>query len=320
VTWITSRQADTEKLRRSFFRRICRAADNGLLPDESSARMVANTIISNDIGQVAGCDLIIETITEDLSSKKGLFREMDKLAAPETIFTTNSSSIIPSRLIPSPARSSYVSGMHFFYPVGLTNITEIIVHKEFSKESAGKIRTFLDSIGRRYLLLEEPSAFILNRIFLEIQNEAFLLVREGRISYSRLDGLVRDHLFPGGIFEFFDSVGIDTMLASIRNYIENYLNREHYAALVDHLEKMVADGRLGKKSGSGFFDYPGDLGRESNAGGQLSDTDSSEIVDFLRFQFLNAIRRFTVRSGLSLAEMNEAIKEYFSIEKGPFDF
>ncbi|MEI6456536.1 MAG: 3-hydroxyacyl-CoA dehydrogenase family protein [bacterium] len=320
LRWICSGQAEIEKIRKTFLKRIFRAKDSGIITQAGYESLLNGTLINDNFEAISDCDLVIEAVTEDISTKKEIFKDLVKLTRPGTIIASNSSSILPGKLLPSIEQAPFFLGLHFFYPVALKNIVEVITPESLSTGSLDKIKDFLTFIDRRYIVLDENSAFILNRIFLDFQNEAFLLAFQGKISFARLDSVVREHFFPVGVFEFFDSVGIDLMLTSIRNYVEHYLNRDHYSALIGFLDQMVRKGHLGKKSSKGFYQYSGDQVIEPDFTELSRDVNTGEITEYLRFQFQGTVRRYTVQSGLSLVEMNEAIREYFSIEKGPFDF
>ncbi len=319
ISWICSSQADRGKLEHSFRKRMGRLKDNGIITLASHENILLNTCITADLSEAGRCDLILETITEDTGLKKELFRSLDQIARPDAIMASNSSSILPAKMVPSERRAPLFLGLHFFYPVAMKNITEVIVNDRVSKDSVLKTTAFLGSVGRKYILLDEQSAFILNRIFLDFQNEAFLLVNAGKMSCSQLDAIIREYFFPVGVFEFFDSVGTDLMLTSIKNYTEDYPHRDHFAELIRHLEEMVGKGHLGKKSNQGFYNYSEGKTILQETLQPTPDVDRDEKIEFLRFQYQNAVRRHTVRSGLSLTEMNDALKEYFSIDKGPFE-
>jgi 3-hydroxyacyl-CoA dehydrogenase len=175
------------------------------------------------------------------------------------------------------------------------------------------ITDFLERIRKRCLLLSEQSGFILNRIFLDVQNEACRLVDEGVCSFAQMDELVRKNLFLSGIFGFTDSVGLDTMLQAVRNYIRDYPNRSNYLTFLNRLDQLVGEGKLGMKSGEGFYVYPV---KETFITGP---DNAQDIADYLHQVYLSSVRRFTLRSKLTLEEMNDAVKEYFDLEKGPFE-
>ncbi|MCX6244196.1 MAG: 3-hydroxyacyl-CoA dehydrogenase family protein [Bacteroidetes bacterium] len=307
LTWICSPEADLEKIRKHFRKRLERSLDAGLFDEERFQDILIRVRISSDLNDISTCDLIIETIIEELEAKKNLFRKLDSIANPGCIFTSNSSSIHPSKLIPSEERKKQFAGLHFFYPVALKDIAEIIVTEETSPETLEKIRAFLHSIRRKFLVLREKDSFILNRIFLDFQNEAFLMVQEKKATLHQVDRIVRDRFFPLGVFEFFDSVGLDVMLASVKNYAEQDADRERFLSLIRKLDELVSAGKLGMKTREGFYaeDQPRDPGNPES---------DDEIAGILRESYFASFRKFCSSSGIPPAEIKTAMDEYFGAD------
>jgi 3-hydroxyacyl-CoA dehydrogenase/pyruvate-formate lyase-activating enzyme len=316
LIWVVSPQADVEAIRRNFRKKIRRLADHGVISSESYAKLQMTTV-SDDISGLSGCDLIIEAITENEVLKREILKQANLNSKPEAILVSNSSSISPSVICPPGSRAKNFAGLHFFYPVELVNITELIRTSETSGQTLKRLVSFLESISRKYILLNDDQGFILNRIFLDVQNEAYRITEQGNATFREIDTLVKDKLFPSGIFEFFDHVGLETILQSVRNYTRDYSHADYYQPLIGKLEKLIESGRLGKKSGHGFYSYSGEA--ETTTDIAKSPESKKEIIDHMIFTYKNAAKRFITHSGLTIDELNEALKEYFTTEKGPFD-
>jgi 3-hydroxyacyl-CoA dehydrogenase len=307
LTWVCSQEADPDKLRRTFNKRLVRTLEAGIIDEERYKSILDHINISNNLEDATSCELIIEAINEDIQTKKELFRILDIKVNPGCIFTSNSSSINPSELIPSETRKDKFAGLHFFYPIALKNIVEVILTPDSSKRTRNELISFLRIIHRRFLLLDEKDSFILNRIFLHFQNEAFLLVNEKKASIHQIDRIVRDQFFPMGVFEFFDSVGLDIMLVSIKNYSKNDPSKEHYNPLISQLQELVSKGRLGLKTKSGFY-FQGisfDPGYPEN---------DAEIISKLKASYVFAFSQFCRSSGIPAKELKMAMDEYFGSE------
>jgi 3-hydroxybutyryl-CoA dehydrogenase len=304
LTWICSPEADTERLRRFFRKRLERSLEAGIFDDDRFHSILDRVRISKDLADISSCDPIIETISEDEEAKKNLFRQMDRIARPGCIFTSNSSSINPSKLVPSEERKATFAGLHFFYPIALKNITEINLTNDTSQETLAEIQLFLHAIRRRYLVLKERDRFILNRIFLGFQNDAFLLVKDKKATLQQIDRIVRDRFFPLGVFEFFDSVGLDVMLTSVKNYSADDPAPERFIALIRKLEALVSEGKLGLKTKKGFYteDVPPDPGSSSH---------DDEIARQLAASYSSSFLQFCLSSGIPPAEIKTAMDEYF---------
>ncbi len=312
LVWFCSQDADTEKLTRQFGRRIRRLFDSGSI-DQARYDELIQTSITTDIDKLQDCDLIIEAIPEDIAEKKKLFYQLDKIVNPEAIFTSNSSSINPSCMMPKTAGNRQFAGIHFFYPVPLKDIAEVTLASSTTALTCTIIESFLNAIHRRYIILDEQNSFILNKIFLDFQNEAFLIVHKGTCTYYQMDQLVKKNFFPFGVFDFCDSVGLDTMLASIQNYSRDYPDKSNYALFISRLTDLVAAGKSGVKTLQGFYSYP----MEDITG--KDPEHALEITEHLRQTWLSSCERFTALSSVPTDRMNHAIKEYFGIEHGPFE-
>jgi len=307
LTWICSPEADVEKLRRNLSKRLGRSLEAGIIDEDRFKSILRHIQISNALEDVASCELIIEAITENLKAKQELFRLLDMIAHPGCIFTSNSSSIKPSLLVPSENRKEKFAGLHFFYPIALKDIAEVILTQETSKETLEQITSFMGSIRRRFILLEEKDSFILNRIFLYFQNEAFLLVKEKKASLQQIDRIVRERFFPTGVFDFFDSVGLDIMLASVQNYSKDDPAEERFHPLIAQLQELVSKGRLGAKTKGGFYGE----GISVDPGHPEND---AEIVAKLQESYAHAFRWFCHSSGIPSEELKTAMDEYFGAE------
>lgn len=312
LVWICSADADTNKLNRQFIRRINRSFEAGII-SQHQLDTLQKTLITNDLSAIKQCDLIIEAIPESVNLKKDVFERLNLIAKPEAVFTSNSSSINPSEIAPAGERAGKFAGLHFFYPVALKNIVELTVSADTTTETTSLIESFLHQIQRRFITLDEQNSFLLNKIYLDFQNEAFLMVRAGKCSFGQMDQLVRNHFFQFGVFDFCDSVGLDTMLQSIRNYTRDYPDKKHYSRFTDTIAELVSQNKLGIKTGSGFYTYP----REEIS--VEEPLNAGEITGCLNQVWVASAKRFTLPAKLPVQEANHAITEYFGTSPGPLE-
>ena len=312
LSWICSPQSDPEILKKQLLRRAERSVRLGIM-DENSFNRIAGIIITPDLTISADCDLLIEAIPENLTLKQDLFARLSRIVKSGAILTTNSSSFVPSELAPSQERLRSMAGLHFFFPVNLKNLIEITLPNQAEGETRQALEHFSDRIGRRYLILEEQNSAVLNRIFLEVQVEAMRIVTEGHCTLIQMDKLVRTKLFPFGVFDFCDSVGLDTMLVSVQNYVKRYPDTSHYQLFINTLGDLVKAGKYGLKRDEGFHSYPVDWDLVT-----LPD-DDEEIHGYLRQIWLSSVRRFTAQSHIPIEDMDFAVREYFGLDRGPFE-
>jgi len=319
IVWIGSEAADLEKMQKGFQKKVKRAFENTLISENRLLFLFEHVVISKKLNDLAKCDLVIEAISENIDLKRDLFKRIDGIIPKDKILASNSSSINPSLLVPSVERKESFIGLHFFYPIQLKNIVEFIITGDTSKETQRMIKDFFHKIKRNFLLLKEKDSFILNRIFLDFQNEAFLIIRDGYINVPHIDDIVKKYFFPSGVFEFIDNVGTDIMAVSIRNYISDYPHKDYFEPLLNELEKMVSEGKLGQKSGTGFYKYPKetDESRVSFCDDPSNASIVADVMKRLKFSYISSVKRFAGQSKINLNDLNEAIREYFGIERGP---
>ncbi|MEI6683638.1 MAG: 3-hydroxyacyl-CoA dehydrogenase family protein [Bacteroidota bacterium] len=310
LVWICSERTNLEKITKQFAKRIRRALETGTI-DKARYDALVLTPVTPDLAALQDCDLVIEAITENLEEKQKLFGEIDRIIHKEAILTSNSSSINPSALLPGNDGLRQVAGLHFFYPVQVVDIVEITLPSGLTAGSVKKLESFLKTIGRSHITLDEQNSFILNRIFLEVQNAAFRIVKDGSCTFEQMDQLVKSNLFPFGIFDFCDAVGLDTMVIAIRNYTREYPQKAPYEEFIAALEKLVAAGKLGVKTHEGFYRYP--LTDHTVEPPEYAD----DIEEHLRHTWLSACERFTASLPVPQQGMTHAIEEYFGISQDP---
>ncbi|MBE0648081.1 MAG: 3-hydroxyacyl-CoA dehydrogenase family protein [Bacteroidales bacterium] len=319
LRWIGSENADIPRLQHNFEKKIRRALKTGIMSQEQHDQILRQTIITNDLNVTADCDLVIEAIPEELPIKQTLFTALNDIVKPSGILASNSSSINPSNLFTGTKRDDRIIGMHYFYPVPLKESVELVTTCSTASDVRANVVEFLHNSGKFILELNESNSFILNKIYFDIQNEAYKIAEQGKATVEQLDLLVKEGLFPLGLFDFMDHIGIDTMLNSVKNYVSCYPQKDTYSGLLKRLQGMVDEGNLGRKSGAGFYRYQESQQITPHAVDPLPEETAGEIIQFLRFTYLSAAKRFTMLSGCTTGEMNQAIREYLGIEKGPFE-
>jgi 3-hydroxybutyryl-CoA dehydrogenase len=320
LTWLCSSEDEKYRAQTMLSAKTKRLWKSGVISETEYLSKIENTRITASSADLKDCDLIIEAITEDREAKKRIFELLDVIVDPACIFTTNSSSIVPSLVFPSESRKSKVAGLHFFYPVAVKNTVELITGPCTSPEIIGSLTIFLREINKIPFHQDESNAFILNRLFLDFQADAFHLLQEGGWSCYEIDELVKTCFFPTGIFEFFDYVGIDIMHASIRAYIQKADNREFYAPMIHVLEKMVNRNQLGKKTGRGFYDYPGKTGmpcRDIPVTGNKGPS-RQEAKERLWKYYLRSVASVIDSRLCSREELAGYLKDYLGTDDDPF--
>jgi len=209
---------------------------------------------STDINIIADADLVIEAATEDLESKIALFAELDKLCKPETIIATNTSSLSITAIAAATSRPDKIIGMHFFNPVPAMKLVEIIRGLNTSDETKEAVIKLTEVLGKTAVEVAEVPGFVVNRILIPMINEAVGILAEGAADAKGIDTAMKlgaNH--PMGPLELGDLIGLDVCLA-IMDVLHTEYGDDKYRA--HHLlRKMVRAGKLGRKTGEGFYNY-----------------------------------------------------------------
>jgi len=200
------------------------------------------------------CDLVIEAIVEKKQEKMDLFRKLDEICPPDVIFATNTSSIPITELATATKRPSRFLGMHFFSPVPVMKLVEIIKGLKTADATAQVIKDLTDKIGKVGVFVKDGPGFLVNRVNAALRNEVYNCLAEGVASIEDIDKAMKFGLgHPMGPFELQDFVGLDIGLAVFETLWENFKDPKWRPAL--SLRKLVASGDLGRKAGKGWYDY-----------------------------------------------------------------
>jgi len=255
ITLVCISTEEAEKMFNSWTRKQKRQLKHGLIDEEIYNKNHSRIKCTASPLELSNVDLIIEGIFEDQKLKSKLFIELDQIASSHTIFASNTSSIPISKLIPSEHRARKFVGLHFFYPVALKNLTEINTTPQIEEETLNTITHFLNKINKYHLILDEENSFLVNRLFLKLQAGLYNLHIEENIPVKVLDNMVKESLFPMGVFEMIDQVGLDVIYTSALNYTSNISEKSFYTTWLEGMKQMVDNNELGIKSKKGFYDY-----------------------------------------------------------------
>jgi len=314
VTLICKAEKVIEEVTNAFEKKQKRALKYQLTDQGTFDYRIQNTVIASDLKLLAPCDLVIETITEDLNKKRDLFKQLNQILSTDCVLASNTSSIPPDELFKGMANEENCLGLHFFFPVAMKDIVEVNVAKNTNKETVSFVTDFLKRIGKFYLVLTKEEHFIINRIFLKMQAGCCQLLQDGKWNLQEIDALVKAHLFPVGIFEFFDYVGNDVMLQSVNNYIKYEAVPGFYHAMIEVLDYKVKEGKLGKKSNSGFYKYP-----QSKTTQRFEEKpEMLEAIQKITHWYLDGVFGIFKNSICAKNELEHIVKEYMMVEKSPF--
>jgi 3-hydroxybutyryl-CoA dehydrogenase len=234
-----------------------RAVAKGKLTEAERSATLERVAATDDLERVADTDLVVEAVFEDVGVKTSLWSELDRRAPPATIFATNTSSIAIDRLAAavSEARRRRFVGMHFFSPVPVMPLIELIRGASTTDETEAAIRALAGDMGKQVIVSADRPGFIVNRILMPFLAEAMRAYEEGLGTAEDIDTGARVGLnHPMGPLQLADFIGLDVCLEVMRVLHEGF-GQEHFRP-PKVLEELVAAGHLGQKTGQGFHHYP----------------------------------------------------------------
>ncbi len=204
---------------------------------------------------LSDCELVIESISEELEEKKELFREIDRCCGPEVILASNTSALSLTEIASVTQYPERVIGMHFIYPVLRIDLVEIIRGLKTSDETFNRTKSFIDQvINKKGIMVYESPGYVTTRLITLFINEALHVLEEGVASVEDIDDAMRiGYSFQHGPFEMADRFGLDSVLAALENMFRDYGELKYRPSII--LKKLVRAGHLGVKSGEGFFKY-----------------------------------------------------------------
>jgi 3-hydroxybutyryl-CoA dehydrogenase len=204
---------------------------------------------------VSDADVIIEAIPEDMKLKREVYKEVSKNAKEDAIIASNTSTLSVTEMATSVAHPENFIGLHFFNPAPIMKLLEIVKGRKTSDETVQFAREFANKVGKAPVVCIDSPGFIANRVALPLMNEAILALEEGVATKEDIDTAMKlGYNHPMGPFELADLVGLDTLLHSIKSVGDKLKSPRFKAAKL--LEQMVKEGKLGRKTGKGFYDYP----------------------------------------------------------------
>tara|TARA_A100000164_G_C21933509_1_gene786874 strand:- start:42 stop:917 length:876 start_codon:yes stop_codon:yes gene_type:complete len=254
VTMIDIKQAYVDKGLATIERSLGKLVSKERMTQEHADATIARISLSTDRADCADCDLVVEAVPEIVDLKTSIFAELDSICKPKTILASNTSSISISTIADATNRPDKVIGMHFMNPVPIMKLVEVINGNKTSTETNAAVIGASEKMGKIALSCNDSPGFVSNRILCPMLNEAILTLQEGVAEPEAIDGIMKLGMnHPIGPLALSDLIGLDTVL-HIMNVLYEGLKLEKYAP-APLLIQMVEEGKLGRKTGEGFYTY-----------------------------------------------------------------
>ncbi len=233
---------------------LARQLKKGRIDETAAADARARVSAVTALDELAACDLVLESIVEDLDAKKQLFRDLDRLCGDDTILATNTSTLPVVEMAMDTGRPDRVCGIHFFNPATLMPLVEVVRAITTSDETIATARNFATACGKTVVDVRDQAGFIVNALLFPYLNNAVKLLDAGVASRDDIDAAMKGGCnFPMGPLELLDLVGLDTSLAILDALYAEFRDPNYAPAPL--LRRMVSAERLGRKAGLGFYDY-----------------------------------------------------------------
>jgi 3-hydroxybutyryl-CoA dehydrogenase len=254
---VVGREVDAElgeQARSRIDHYLSRGVEKGRLTQEEKDAALGRLCLVADLSELASCPLVIEAAFEDLEVKRSLFAELDEIVSPEAILATNTSALPVTEIADATSRPERVVGMHFFNPAPVLPLVEVIRTAHTSDKAFDAAYAFVERIGKEPVACNDTPGFIVNRILIPLLNDCVRVLDEARVSPEDLDRAMRFGAnWPIGPCALIDLIGVDIHVHA-SEALHAALGEDRMAPPARLLEMQEA-GRLGRKSGRGFYEY-----------------------------------------------------------------
>jgi len=235
---------------------LTKSVEKGKMTEDQKKEVLSRIKGTTKMEDLKDADFIIEAIFEDLELKKNVFRQLDELTRSQVILTTNTSSMSVTEIAMATKRPEKVAGMHFFNPAPLMRLVEVIRGYHTNDETVHIVMEMAEKLGKEPVEVKKDTpGFIVNRLMMPHMIEAIRMAEEGVASIEDIDKAVKLGLnYPMGPFELMDLTGVDIAL-HVTEYLYKELNKENKWSVPTLLRSMIRAGKLGRKTGAGWYKY-----------------------------------------------------------------
>jgi 3-hydroxybutyryl-CoA dehydrogenase len=248
-------EASGDAMLASLAKSLNKQVEKGKRSAEDADAIIARVSATTNVADLSDCDFILESVVEDLDVKRAIFRELNDVVKPDAIMATNTSTLSVIELAMETSRPDRVCGLHFFNPAPAMSLVEVVRPICASDETMAAVTEFVLACGKDPVNVKDQAGFVVNALLFPYLNNAVRLLEQGVATKEGIDIAMKGGCgFPMGPFALLDLVGLDTSLAILDALFAEFAEPNFSPRPL--LRRMVSAGQLGRKSGSGFYDYP----------------------------------------------------------------
>ena len=254
VVVVKATPGPTDKAQVALEKSLARLVERGKMEAAERDGILSRISLSTSEADVGDCQLIVESIIEDLDTKSALFRRLEDIVAENAVIATNTSTLSVTALMSVCRHRGRVAGLHFFNPAPQMALVEVIHAFETSDRTVQQLMDFCRQVDKEPVLVQDTTGFIVNRLLAPYMCDAIRMLERGTGTIDAIDkALITGAGHPMGPFSLADYIGLDVVLAMSNNIYDDV--RQHYTAPPHTLVRLVQLGYLGRKTGKGFYDY-----------------------------------------------------------------
>src|SRR5919202_4825493 len=240
--------------RATIERYLTRGVEKGRMTEEERDAALARLTLTTELGDLGDCDLVIEAVLEELPLKREVFAELDRVTRPEAVLATNTSALSVSEIAEATTHPERVVGLHFFNPAPVLPLVEVVRARLSSADAVEAAYAWAERAGKQPVRCNDTPGFIVNRILIPLLNDCVRVLDEARVAPDDMDkAMVNGAGWPLGPCALIDLIGIDVHVHA-SDALHGKLGEARMAP-PERLVEMQRDGRLGRKSGAGFYEY-----------------------------------------------------------------
>ena len=297
---------------------LVRGAERGRWSSDDADAAAARLETTTQLAGLAACEFVVEAAPEDLALKRSLFGELERVCAAAAVLATNTSSLPVAEIAAEARRPERICGMHFFNPPALMELVEVVAAPATGEEAVAATVAVAERMGRTSIRCTDSPGFVVNRCNRPFALESLRILGEGIATHEQIDLVMReDGGYRMGPFELMDLIGIDVNLEVARSFHR----QRPIARWEPHpiQERMVAEGRLGRKTGAGFYEYGDGKRSATDAPGPVDDARAA-ILDRVLAQLVNEAS-FAADEGVAApADIDTAMRLGLNHPRGPFEW